>query len=73
MTPIANSFSMPNTSVLTSHNLGGIGIASETDFLSETYFLSSPQFKRARTGTAESEERTPSGEGAEAELLLRNI
>ena len=73
MAPIADTLCMPGTSVMTSQNLGGTGVASETDFSSETNLLSSPQFKRARTGTAKSEERTPDGEGAEAELLIRDI
>ena len=52
MAPIDNSLCMPSSSVPTSQNLGGIGVASETDCSSETKFLSPPQFKRARTGTA---------------------
>ena len=71
--PIADNLCMPSTSVPTTQNLGGTGVASKTDFLCETEFLSSPQFKRARTGTAESEARTRVGKGAEVELLLRDI
>ena len=64
MAPIADNLCMSSTFVPTIQKLGGTGVACETDVASETKFLSSPQFKRAQRGTAESEERTPSGEGS---------
>ena len=53
MAPVADNFCMPSTFVTTSQKLGGTGVARKTDVVSGTKFLSSPQFKRARTGTAE--------------------
>ena len=62
MAPIADSFCMPSTYAPTCQNLGGTGVASGTDLSSKANVLSPPLFKRARTGTAGSEERTPDGE-----------
>ena len=73
MAPIADRFCMPSTAVPTSQNLVGIGVAIETDLSSEAKSSSPPESKRARTGTANSQVRTLSGESAEAGLLLRDI
>ena len=42
MSPTADNFCMPSTYVPTSQNLGGTGVANETNFLSEAGFLSPP-------------------------------
>ena len=70
--PIADNFRMPSTFVQTGQNLGCTGVNSKIEFLSEAEFLS-PLFKRARIGTAGSEERMAGGGSTEVELLLRDI
>ena len=42
MAPVADSFCMPSTFVPTSQKLGVTGVASETDVVNETKFVSLP-------------------------------
>ena len=63
---IAVSFCMPSTNEPTIQNEGGTGVAIKTGLSSEVKFLSPPQFKRARTRTSGSKERTLGGENAKS-------
>ena len=66
MAPIADRFYKPGTGVPNNQNLGGMGVADETDLVSGGKFSSPPQSKRARTETVDPGERTPCGRNAES-------